>query len=398
MNRVYLVELARHLPPSKKHPKGKGISYYVLRWAGTNGRTQQEPLGRSRKTGGKITRAEAVAMRATKELALGSGKVKIDKPAKMDLSSFLEYYKERRRKGDEGRGHLRGAPKLSDATITDHAMTLRYMIRNFGNNRVLSSMNLNDASLFIDALEAGELVNARKKSKQKYGLGKQTIKGHIRNAKAIFNWAHRFGIVSDNPFADFDGKPLPTEPNHYVDIKTFEKIIKSKDISHGWKTMFGLCRLAGLRREAARTLPWASQSQDSEGKKHWIGIDWDRRRVCVIGNSKTKKKYREVPICLSLYSILLEAHNDSNNDADSITGQSINNLYRRGQAVLANAKVIEWPKLFQAMRSSCENDWKQKGVAEATYCAWIGHSPKVSREYYVAPTEAEYEAIITMVA
>lgn len=95
---------------------------------------------------------------------------------------------------------------------------------------------------------------------------------------------------------------------------------------------------------------------------------------------------------------MLEAHNDSNNDADSITGQSINNLYRRGQAVLANAKVIEWPKLFQAMRSSCENDWKQKGVAEATYCAWLGHSPKVSREHYVAPTEAEYEAIITMVA
>lgn len=35
----------------------------------------------------------------------------------------------------------------------------------------------------------------------------------------------------------------------------------------------------------------------------------------------------------------------------------------------------------------------QHGVAEATYAAWKGHSPAVSRKHYVAPTEAEYEAI-----
>ncbi len=49
------------------------------------------------------------------------------------------------------------------------------------------------------------------------------------------------------------------------------------------------------------------------------------------------------------------------------------------------------------MRSSCENDWKEQGFAEATYCAWIGHDPKVSRKHYVAPTEAEY-ARVTEVA
>ena len=52
---------------------------------------------------------------------------------------------------------------------------------------------------------------------------------------------------------------------------------------------------------------------------------------------------------------------------------------------------------FQSMRSSCENDWKEQGFAEATYCAWIGHDPKVSRKHYVSPTEAEY-AQVTKVA
>ena len=33
-------------------------------------------------------------------------------------------------------------------------------------------------------------------------------------------------------------------------------------------------------------------------------------------------------------------------------------------------------------------------VAEATYCAWLGHSPRVSREHYVTPTSDEYQAII----
>ncbi len=52
------------------------------------------------------------------------------------------------------------------------------------------------------------------------------------------------------------------------------------------------------------------------------------------------------------------------------------------------------PETGLSMRSSYENEWKQRGVAEATYCAWLGHSPKVSREHYVAPTNDEYQAII----
>ncbi len=49
------------------------------------------------------------------------------------------------------------------------------------------------------------------------------------------------------------------------------------------------------------------------------------------------------------------------------------------------------------MGSSCENDWKVQGIAEATYTAWIGHDAKVSREHYVAPTDGEF-ARVTKVA
>ncbi len=33
------------------------------------------------------------------------------------------------------------------------------------------------------------------------------------------------------------------------------------------------------------------------------------------------------------------------------------------------------------------------GVAEATYAAFLGHDPSVSRKHYVSPTAAEYDAL-----
>ena len=118
------------------------------------------------------------------------------------------------------------------------------------------------------------------------------------------------------------------------------------------------------------------------------------RLICVVGNQKTRRSYREVPICMRLYSILHEAYQVAEDDADTITGLTPNNLTRLAQGIVRAAGVTPWPKMYQAMRSSCENEWKQRGVAEATYCAWLGHSPKVSREHYVAPTSDEYQAII----
>jgi len=46
------------------------------------------------------------------------------------------------------------------------------------------------------------------------------------------------------------------------------------------------------------------------------------------------------------------------------------------------------------MRVSRENDWKLAGFAEATYTKWLGHSETVSRQHYVSPTDAEFDAAV----
>ena len=74
-------------------------------------------------------------------------------------------------------------------------------------------------------------------------------------------------------------------------------------------------------------------------------------------------------------------------------GLTLNNLTRRGQAIALAAGMEPWPKFYNAMRSSCEQDWKLAGFAEPTYCTWIGHGADVSREHYVSPTAAEFDAV-----
>ena len=360
---------------------------YLLRWY-AGGKRRSETIGKAK----NLSKREAEAMRREKEKAFIKGTESPTRPDKMTLRQFLDQYADRRRQGDTGRGYLREAPKLDEETIEKHVMTLRYLIHHFGNDKAIGSITLVDASAWVDSLAAGKLAGARKKSKQKYGMSKGTVRGHIRNVKAIFNWAILFELAQANPFAKFDGKPLATEPNHYVTLSEFRLLYRAAP-NRDWRMLFALCRLSGLRLNAARTLPWSGHATDSDSERRWIGVDWDRRRICVVGNHKTKRLYRELPIRPLLYRLLLRAFDAAEDGAVSITGLSPNNLTRIGRKAARDAGMKPWPKLYQAMRSSAENDHKLRGVAEATYAAWMGHSPTVSRKHYTAPTDQEFAAV-----
>lgn len=337
----------------------------------------------------KVTEREANEVRRRKEHQIAGGLVHRDKPrGRMTLGELKTTYRQRRERGETGRGYLRGAPKLSEATIVDHLMTIRYLIEHFGEDHGLHRISLADAERFVEGLAAGKLASARKESKRQYGLGGDTIRNHIRNTKTIFNWARRFRMVAENPFADFECGPLPSKPNHGVSLKDFERLVKSAE-SDNWRALFGLCRLAGLRRSEAIDLPWSGKATDKRGQEHWVGVDRFRRRISLVA-AKTRM-HRVVPICPRLYELLDPLF--AVDGEGTVTGISPHNLTRKAQEQARAAKLKPWPKFYQAMRSSCENDWKEKGVAEPTYCARLGHSPKVSRESYVSPTEAEYAAV-----
>ena len=377
---------------------------WVLRYR-DGGKVRSKTIGKTR----DVTKTQAEAARRDLEAAFIKGTKSPGRPDKVTLRRFIDDYPARRRQDGDSKGYLRTAPRLSEASITSHQMSLRYLVEHFGDGRDMNTITLADASTFIDRLAAGQLQAARRTSQQ-YDLSPQTVRLHIRNLKAIYGWAITFELVKSNPFAKFDGSSRPGDEKHYITLGEFRQMYGAVPRLgwptakvDGWQLFLALLRLAGLRREAARTLPWSGYATDSDGKRHWIGVDWDRHRICVVGNCKGSRRslrYREVPVRPLLFRILRKAYESSparfqhpqSCRSDSICGVAPHNLTRLGKSIVAKAGLKPWPKLYQAMRSSCENDHKMRGVAEATYSAWLGHSPTVSRRHYTSPTDSEFAA------
>lgn len=355
---------------------------YQKRWFDPDGHRRSVTLGKVR----EMTKREALAQCREFEASITKGEQTAYMPQRISLGDFRPMYLERRKQISEGhtRRHKK-FPKLAPKTLAKHSVTLRYLAQYFGEHRGMHTITAADAESWIDALESGRVVNTP--------LTEQTLRGHIRVAKTVWHWAREMArAVSDNPFSGYDSQPLPGSPNHCVSLDDFEKVVKATG-DHGWRTLFGLCRLAGLRLEEARTLLWSGKATDSDGVEHQIGVDWDRQRLCLVGNSKTKRVYREVPVCPRLDDILSKAFTAAPEGAMTITGLSPNNLTRNGQRIVRAAGLEPWPKLFQSLRSSCENAWKVAGIAEPTYTAWAGHSAPVSRRHYVSPTPDEFAAV-----
>ncbi|MFA9478780.1 hypothetical protein ACERK3_10775 [Phycisphaerales bacterium AB-hyl4] len=53
------------------------------------------------------------------------------------------------------------------------------------------------------------------------------------------------------------------------------------------------------------------------------------------------------------------------------------------QRILKRAKVSRWTPAFQVLRACAEVDFLQLGLSERLYTRAIGHSPEVSRKYYL---------------
>ena len=387
MTKVELHKFKRPRPPGKDGKARRPREVWMLRWV-AEGKRYGKTIGDCK----TMSRRDAAAVRREKQSRYDCRVESPKRPKKMTLAEFRPFYLDRRRQGDAGRGHLRGFPKLAATTIAEHDMAIRYLIQHFGVDKPLNTITQSGACDFIDALEAGKLAGARQ-ARKSHGLGQQRVRAIIRTTKSIMSWSLHFGFVSSNPFAKFDGTPLWVKPKHYVALPDFERLLKPA--SSGWKAHLALCRLAGLRLNEARTLPWGGNQIDSDGVEHWSGIDWDRRRICLVGTHKGKKsrRYREVPMCPRLHEILLAAYDEAEVGQETVTGLTANNLARDGHAIARRAALDVWPKFYNSLRSSCEQDWKMAGVAEPTYCTWIGHGGDVSRKHYVSPTEAEFEAV-----
>jgi integrase len=295
---------------------------------------------------------------------------------KITLQKYADIYAKRRgSSSSKGESWRKSHKPIKKKTLDGHIRSLRYFIGHFGPNKPVENITPLEVEDFLEAYERGDFIHLRQWTRTGKPPGKQQVAKTIRALKAAFEWGRRNGLVSCNPLADFSGSLPSNPPDAYVTVEDAEAVAQqcrraSKAI------LVRLCRLAALRRSEALNLRWSE-------------IDWERHRMSV---PPTKTQRRETPICPALYDHLLARFAECEPGQEFVSGERGNNL-PRSIGYAQKAAGVYWPKTFQPLRASCENDWKMAGVAEPTYLSWVGHSTVVSRGHYVTPTEREFAAI-----
>jgi len=204
------------------------------------------------------------------------------------------------------------------------------------------------------------------------GLSEATIKVHVGNAKWLFNEAKRRALIPASPFEHLSGGATAAKNDRYITPDETDKIIAAcPDIQ--FKVLFALARLAGLRTHSETSL------------LTWGDVDWDRGRLNV-RSPKTEHhaghERRVVPIVPKLMKLLQDAF------AAAPEGQAyILTLGKGGYtqrtmiAAVKRSGVEQWPRLWQALRSSCEKEWAMT-FPQYAVSKWIGHSIAVSGKHY----------------
>ncbi|MBQ9371074.1 MAG: site-specific integrase [Thermoguttaceae bacterium] len=219
---------------------------------------------------------------------------------------------------------------------------------------------------------------------------------YIKDARALFNWAVKAGIVATNPFAPKSGivrgSYINREKQEYIDQERTRAVLeacRNSDHPLEWRALFALARFQGLR------IPNESRAL------RWQDVDFDNRWL-IIPSQKTKrfegKDKRGMPIFSPTLAILQELR-ESQPRGQAFVFADLLPLQRREGHRTGFARILEraginiWPRLFDNLRSSASTDVKQT-YGDTAETRWIGHSKQVAEDHYyqVLPSAQRDEA------
>lgn len=308
------------------------------------------------------------------------------------LSVWFEQYKRQRTDVD---------PKT--LALIDH--TGRYLLAYFENDPPIDRITRADAADWRAALARGELrekanrypkkvedvapatryhayrKRVEAKAKQLRPLSPATVAKHVRAAKRMFEEAtdeNGVGHVDKNPFRKLSGRaPRAAKTWATVTRGDLDKIMDACP-NDGWRCLFALARLAGLRRQEALNL-------------RWVDVLWDQNKIQVeaeLERETTKRAKRVCPVEPSrcptgLYKILRDAFEAAPERAvRPCDGVSVDNIDKAAKRIVAAAGIPAYAKPFHALRKN------RAGEIAAHYPQhvqeeWMGHDAEVAKEFYL---------------
>ncbi len=218
----------------------------------------------------------------------------------------------------------------------------------------------------------------------KRGLKTPTIGKRLQGAKMFFAAALKRKLITENPFADVRINSVVDESrNVFVDRETIYKVMDAAPDGE-WRAIIALCRFAGLR----------CPSEVLSLK--WTDINWAEKTIRITSPKTAHHEggqYRLIPFFPELVTPLLEAQefvptgsvyviSRHRSQAESPKGWRNTNLRSDFLDIIWRAKVKEWPKLFHALRGSCETELVERFPIQ-TVTKWLGNSPKVALKHYL---------------
>jgi integrase len=276
---------------------------------------------------------------------------------KVTIKSFLE-------------GYLASRTDIAVQTRKNMRVSINRLRLFFGDNRVLASIIEGDADDYRQWL-----VN------EKYAPA--TISKEIIFARQIFKSAARKQLIQNNPFTDVKaGKQTNTDRIHFIDQETIRAVLDACPKTQ-WQLVFAFARYGGVR------IP-------SEIKfLRWSDVNWARNRITITVPKKAHidgHQTRVIPLFPELRPFLDKAFEEAAEGEEYVVplARQTGNLRTHALRIIEKAGVKVWPKPFQNLRASRENELMQQHPAHLVL-AWIGHTAAVARDHYLKVTDADYD-------
>ncbi len=267
--------------------------------------------------------------------------------------------------------------KATPLTLKKWRTTANYLVECCGPSVGMDNFTVADAMDFRAWLEDKDGIESE-----------NTVRKHCQVAKMFFNAAIDAEQIARNPF-----KRIPTTSienkarDYFVTRDEFGKCL-SKCPDLDWKVILHLCRIGGMRCPSELL------------RATWDDVQWSNHRM-LIHATKTEghegRETRLIPLWPELEAILKEAWNASPAGENRIITRytdSAANLRTLFKKIIKRAGLKPWPKLFQNLRASRENELIDQGVPAHVAAAWIGHSVKVQRKSYLQVSDHHYASAL----
>lgn len=272
---------------------------------------------------------------------------------------------------------IESRPEVKPATKVVWRQVVRDLLAYFGDDRDVRSIKPADAEDFRQSLLGR-------------GLAHWTIHRRLEFTRMFFKNAVKRGLLPASPFEGVTQKPGdPGRRRRYVSVEETEKLIEAAP-NVWWRTIIALARYAGMR--------CPSEVLSLE----WDGINWDQGTMRITSPKTDCHDHggqRIAPIFERLRPHLDEAWEAAADGQTHVIPEGLYlpaangprgwngcNLRTTFQKIVRRAGLEEWPRLFHALRSSCETDLAHE-YPITTVCKWIGNTVAVAARHYVDPSD-----------